>query len=804
MSLSLIVISIYITSLSGYYLSPNSVTWPNASTFCQNYCNSHLVSIHSDDEYMHIGRIIDNSMDITDVFNGTGVSLGTNEVWIGLRDFDQNGTGTWSWSDGSLFNFANDTSGGVYPWRNGGGSSKEPNNWAGDEWCTHLWVDYSNAWNDNGCHGKYRFICNECRGKLSKYVFIHDRKSTYSNALSLCEDELGTSLASVHDIHDFALMAGLGSMVSDAAYWIGANDIDDEGNWKWTDGTSFDFGANLSGSVFPWSNNPGLNEPNNAGGGEDCVELRPDRGWEWNDRGCGPELTRSFLCNLPSEICTRFQDHWSILSGDLLFGYNSDNCMIHSDLHSLSVIENKIWTIDSQMWIVIDYMLTIHNAININNQDGKIGIVIFPFNGINAMCDYYFVGISINNNGGSMVFMEKHFNGTIETVQQASISTYMYGKYSKFRLEIMYHTTSNSILWTVLFGNFELNITESSLSDDLMGYNLHIGLRNDGMNISAKSLYISDPDDYVATGDIEWNECSSSPTNSPSIQPTADPTYDPTGDPTIDPTNNPTIMPSFDPTMDPTTDPSDDPTLEPTLQPSDGPTISPTNNPSPDPTYIPSINPVQEGGIPMETTKQNLNSTLNAIIEKPQTEDNIQLYIYFGIGIVILLVCIIVLLIIIYRRYYNQEKDPEPVSTNTTNHIELDNVVSSDANNSPSVPSEKEHAVLRDNNSIQRHDMTTIAMTERLTIGGMDPSAITPMGPVTAGNDEFNGETSKGQEKEATDENEGDSNTDENEKDMEDMYSDNDSGDINNAVNTPNFPRVVTDPGLNQQFKLQQ
>ena len=68
--------------------------------------------------------------------------------------------------------------------------------------------------------------------------------------------------------------------------WIGGNDIDEEGTWKWTDGSPFEFRFWHSG------------QPDNYGGIEDCMHawgIELERGETWNDGICSESLT--FLCS---------------------------------------------------------------------------------------------------------------------------------------------------------------------------------------------------------------------------------------------------------------------------------------------------------------------------------------------------------------------------------------------------------------------------------------------------------------------------------------------------------------------------
>lgn len=65
-------------------------------------------------------------------------------------------------------------------------------------------------------------------------------------------------------------------------FFTGLNDIDSEGNYTWSDNTTF--------NVSNWRSNAG--EPNNYKGNEDCVEIHWDG--KWNDNKCDAEF--GFIC----------------------------------------------------------------------------------------------------------------------------------------------------------------------------------------------------------------------------------------------------------------------------------------------------------------------------------------------------------------------------------------------------------------------------------------------------------------------------------------------------------------------------
>ena len=75
--------------------------------------------------------------------------------------------------------------------------------------------------------------------------------------------------------------------------YLGGNDIEEEGTWKWADCTPWDY-------TF-WA--PG--EPKNWDGNEDCLQQHGDThtglplAWKWNDKNCNDKF--KFLCS--KRIC---------------------------------------------------------------------------------------------------------------------------------------------------------------------------------------------------------------------------------------------------------------------------------------------------------------------------------------------------------------------------------------------------------------------------------------------------------------------------------------------------------------------
>ena len=76
-------------------------------------------------------------------------SRGFSSSWVGGNDIDEEGT--WTWTDGSPFEFTF--------WYSG-----EPNNSGGDEDCMHaIGIEYERGetWNDRRCSASLTFLCSK-------------------------------------------------------------------------------------------------------------------------------------------------------------------------------------------------------------------------------------------------------------------------------------------------------------------------------------------------------------------------------------------------------------------------------------------------------------------------------------------------------------------------------------------------------------------------------------------------------------------------------------------------------------------
>ncbi|XP_066015649.1 macrophage mannose receptor 1-like [Pocillopora verrucosa] len=108
------------------------------------------------------------------------------------------------------------------------------------------------------------------------YYFANDSVSsrvTWQDARQACQRIRGGDLASIHSAAENDFITRHVSGIC----WIGLNDLRAEGNFQWSDGSSFVY------------KNYSNNEPNDIHGQEDCIEIN---WWSngWNDLNCGRTL----------------------------------------------------------------------------------------------------------------------------------------------------------------------------------------------------------------------------------------------------------------------------------------------------------------------------------------------------------------------------------------------------------------------------------------------------------------------------------------------------------------------------------
>ena len=112
---------------------------------------------------------------------------------------------------------------------------------------------------------------------------IHDFPlSNWSEARAICQ-KLDGDLASINNDEEDKLLSSMPNFSPSIDYWIGFNDIQQEGNFSWSDGSKF--------SYKKWASR----QPDNANN-EDCGTYKGN--WGWNDLACHNK--RRFICKMDS------------------------------------------------------------------------------------------------------------------------------------------------------------------------------------------------------------------------------------------------------------------------------------------------------------------------------------------------------------------------------------------------------------------------------------------------------------------------------------------------------------------------
>eukprot|EP01084_Bolivina_argentea_P282795 484166_1 len=470
---------------------------------------------------------------------------------------------------------------------------------------------------------------------LTKYV-VNIVPTSWDNAQLACNSWKGTSLASIHNQRDQQAAKAVCPGFSDCA--IGLRDQTGSFAFAWIDGTTWDFGTNTNGGVYPWaiSNNGNDYQPDNVAV-EYCVNLIDEADENWNNGQCS--WTMPFICNEPSELCQ--ETNWQGVNVNWEFVDSNANCDVinYNDGTSIDVITLNI---HNNTWkpILMEYMYKI-NGIN-NDYNGQTGILI-NINGYDMMTRTYsfYIGINVDNDGLNIdLFIENNEN-ILATQSVKSFVSLNGATYYQLRIEF----DENSIF------NISLNDKSHIISDvsDILPLNYYIdsiGIQNINQSTIAKSLFINGEtaSQYFIT-------------DMPTVQPTKTPSKHPTADPTTSfPTNNPstqlptTYMPT---TLSPTT--SNPTTFGPTTF---GPTtFEPT-------TSIPT-------GIPTLEAKSKTSAFVTTIQSVKNNENNEMdfLILFIVIGALIYIIC----LILAYFYWYKM-KLTKTLKTN------LDTIVMDDNN----------------------------------------------------------------------------------------------------------------------------
>jgi hypothetical protein len=112
----------------------------------------------------------------------------------------------------------------------------------------------------------------------SSCYMLGDNVFSWQDARNFCQ-AWGGDLVEIGSVEENVALAG----AMDDSAWIGANDQDEEGIFRWVGGAPLAYAG--------WS----VNQPNNLDDNEDCTELRSfDE--RWSDVPCTGNVTRRALC----------------------------------------------------------------------------------------------------------------------------------------------------------------------------------------------------------------------------------------------------------------------------------------------------------------------------------------------------------------------------------------------------------------------------------------------------------------------------------------------------------------------------
>ncbi|XP_070572120.1 EGF-like repeat and discoidin I-like domain-containing protein 3 [Ptychodera flava] len=128
----------------------------------------------------------------------------------------------------------------------------------------------------HACESGWDYFNGKC------YYAYQSPLYTYQEARTVCI-ALGGSLAKINNLEEDLWLRGYSGLSANKFnMWLGANDIEQEGVWKWEDGTQITYSD--------WY----ANQPNNGGGIEDCLHFYKEWDGKWNDARCNYHM--GYIC----------------------------------------------------------------------------------------------------------------------------------------------------------------------------------------------------------------------------------------------------------------------------------------------------------------------------------------------------------------------------------------------------------------------------------------------------------------------------------------------------------------------------
>ncbi|KAG2466118.1 MRC1 protein, partial [Polypterus senegalus] len=255
-----------------FFLNDHSLkrSWQSAREDCLNR-RAELVSIHDVKHQLYFASQTRNK-----------------HIWIGLQH--NSIEGGYQWSDNSPVSYTN--------W-----GPNEPNNYLGRENCVEMGItaNGSSYWNDLNCDAMRDWICQIPKGdqpitppdpppdvpgwrkykEICYYYNDTDITDVYT-AIIRCYEE-GAQLVSIADEEEQSFLTGMVGKGSVDYAWIGLKeDGITNGEYRWFDMSPLTF--------VNWA----ANEPNDANGEEQCVQMSRHAG-TWYDMNCG-KISAGYIC----------------------------------------------------------------------------------------------------------------------------------------------------------------------------------------------------------------------------------------------------------------------------------------------------------------------------------------------------------------------------------------------------------------------------------------------------------------------------------------------------------------------------
>lgn len=250
-----------------YCAYPDPMSWTDAEKRCVSR-GGHLLSLPNRPVIEAVHRAYGNEL---------GVFV--RAAWVGLEVVNK-AKKQWRWSTGEPVKLAQ--------WNDG-----EPNDFDGHESCGEL-LAVNGRWNDTRCELQQGYLCQHLPNKDldchdggysiagDKYCYVA-AALTYAEAKKACAKRGGVLASILDETASKEIEASMNQRFKVPRFWIGLNDLAEQGIWTWADGKPL--------TATAWK----AGEPNNFGR-EGCVENFTDT-WQWNDLDCNTELPS--ICESP-------------------------------------------------------------------------------------------------------------------------------------------------------------------------------------------------------------------------------------------------------------------------------------------------------------------------------------------------------------------------------------------------------------------------------------------------------------------------------------------------------------------------